>query len=267
MGERIQFSLTPISGQLGRSGTYQAQVTPNETKHAADMANDLAAAKRTTPADEIRELAYLGDYVLRELGRGNALAFGGLTLSPTILGSFETLDAPFEPARHELVVSGRVFGEVRAAARGLEPVNVHAPLKAVLYGVMDAATKESDLVTDGTCYLQGRGLAVDAERPDEGVWLLDDAGRSWRAKVNASDSQTVDCVFETPPPDGAYTLRLVTRGGGRADFAPVTLERRVTVRKVRPTPVQLESVLLTFTDGSTRVLPPEEAESLRQRRT
>lgn len=267
MGERIQFSLTPISGQLGRSGAYQAQVTPNETKHAADMANDLAAAKRTTPADEIRELAYLGDYVLRELGRGNALAFGGLTLSPTILGSFETLDAPFEPARHELVVSGRVFGEVRAAARGLEPVNVNAPLKAVLYGVMDAATKEGDLVTDGTCYLQGRGLAVDAERPDEGVWLLDDAGRSWRAKVNASDSQTVDCVFETPPPDGAYTLRLVTRGGGRADFAPVTLERRVTVRKVRPPPVQLESVLLTFSDGSTRVLTPEEAEALRQRRT
>ncbi|MDO5318557.1 MAG: hypothetical protein Q4G65_08035 [bacterium] len=265
MGERIQFSLTLISGQLGRSGAYQAQVTPNETKHAADMANDLAAAKRTTPADEIRELAYLEDYVLRELGRGNALAFGGLTLSPTILGSFETLDAPFEPARHELVVSGRVFGEVRAAARGLEPVNVNAPLKAVLYGVMDAATKESDLVTDGTCYLQGRGLAVDAERPDEGVWLLDDAGRSWRAKVNASDSQTVDCVFETPPPDGAYTLRLVTRGGGRADFAPVTLERRVTVRKVRPPPVQLESVLLTFSDGSTRVLTPEEAEQLRNR--
>lgn len=265
MGERIQFSLTLISGQLGRSGAYQAQVTPNETKHAADMANDLAAAKRTTPADEIRELAYLEDYVLRELGRGNALAFGGLTLSPTILGSFETLDAPFEPARHELVVSGRVFGEVRAAARGLEPVNVNAPLKAVLYGVMDAATKESDLVTDGTCYLQGRGLAVDAERPDEGVWLLDDAGRSWRAKVNASDSQTVDCVFETPPPDGAYTLRLVTRGGGRADFAPVTLERAVTVRKVRPTPVQLESVLLTFSDGSTRVLTPEEAEQLRNR--
>ena len=267
MGGRIQFSLTPIQGRVGKDGTYQAQVTPNETKHAADMANDLAAAKRTTPADEIRELAYLEDYVLRELGRGNALAFGGLTLSPTILGSFETLDAPFDPARHELVVSGRVFGEVRAAARGLEPVNVHAPLKAVLYGVMDAATKESDLVTDGTCYLQGRGLAVDAERPDEGVWLLDDAGRSWRAKVNASDSQTVDCVFETPPPDGAYTLRLVTRGGGRADFAPVTLERAVTVRKVRPTPVQLESVLLTFSDGSTRVLTPEEAESLRQRRT
>ena len=25
MGERIQFSLTPISGQLGRSGAYQVQ--------------------------------------------------------------------------------------------------------------------------------------------------------------------------------------------------------------------------------------------------
>ena len=267
MGERIQFSLTPISGHLGRGGTYQAQVTPNETKHAADMANDLAAAKRTTPADEIRELAYLADYVLRELGKGNALAFGGLTLSPTILGSFDSLNAPFDPDQHELVVSGRVFGEIRAAARGLEPVNAHAPLKAVLYGVMDAATKEIDLVTDGTCYLQGRGLEVDASRLDEGVWVLDDAGRSWQAKINASDSQTVDCVFETLPPDGTYTLRLVTRGGGRADFAPVTLERKVTVRKVRPTPAKLESVVLTFSDGTTKVLTPEEAEALRKQQT
>lgn len=46
----------------------------------------------------------------------------------------------------------------------------------------------------------------------------------------------------------------------------MTLERAVTVRHVRPVPVKLESVLLTFSDGTTRVLTPEEAEALRQRR-
>jgi len=289
MGEQILFSLTPITGAIGNGKAYQAQVTPNETKNVSAMASDLADTKHTTVADEVRELSYLHDYMLTELGQGNALAFGGFTLSPTILGSFDTVDAAFEGGRHDLVVVGRTFGEVRAAARGLEPVNVNAPLKATLYSVMDAHTKELDLVTFGICYLQGRGLTVNTSRADEGVWLVgplvsssvgplvgwsvgqdqetkrpEDQKTMYRATVNTSDSQTVNCTFETLPPEGAYTLRLVTRGGGRADFAPVTLERRVTVKHIRPVPVKLESVLLTFSDGSTKVLTPEEAEALRR---
>ena len=68
---------------------------------------------------------------------------------------------------------------------------------------------------------------------DEGVWLVEPKTGDIvaTATVERSDSQTIDCVFETPPEPGAYTLVVACRNGMRESLKPATAKVKNVVVK------------------------------------
>ena len=98
-------------------------------------------------------------------------------------------------------------------------------LTCAVAAVMDAVTKRlSEITGANRVLIQGQKLGISPDNPDEGVWLVDpktgDAIAT--ATVERSDSQTIDCVFETPPKPGAYTLVVSCRNGMRESLKPAT---------------------------------------------
>ncbi len=228
----IIYSLTPVSPEFtGGVQVYRANVRTNGTVDAEELARRLSVKTH-----QDKSLArYFVDSFIEELAQqmlaGNRVNLGQLATGFAIKGSFASADDRFDPKRHTLIATIKTLDPLRSALAEVTPENITVSLTCALYSLMDAVTKEFDVIT-GTNeqHIQGVNLGIDPENADEGVTLVDSEGNTVAtATVTASDAQTITCTFPAVEA-GEYTLVVSARNGNRTSLAPAVARRSVTVK-------------------------------------
>lgn len=148
-------------------------------------------------------------------------------------GSIPTANAPLDPERNPIVASIVAAGELKACVADVVALNDTSTVEAVLYTVQyEDAPGLNTIEGTGLVRINGRGLRLDPENADEGVWLEGEDGilATDRAVVAQNDENVIDCSFAELPPAGTYRLVILTRNGAPKDEYTVTrLDRLVKV--------------------------------------
>ena len=232
--DNIVFSLTRVPDAITDRVVYTAHVQTNGTIGRDELAERLAARTK----QDVSLWKYFLDALSEEIGiqllAGYRINLGQLTTGFAIRGAFMSEDEAFDPARHQLVATIRTLDPLRSAMSAVSPENVTLGLTCTVAAVMDAVTKRlSEITGTNRVLIQGQKLGISPDNPDEGVWLVDPKTGDIvaTATVERSDSQTIDCVFETPPEPGAYTLVVACRNGMRESLKPATAKVKNVVVK------------------------------------
>ena len=232
--DSIIFSLSKVSDAITDKTVYTAHVQTNGTLGRDELAERLAARTKQDVSLWKYFLDALSDEIGIQLLAGYRVNLGQLTTGFAIRGAFMSEDEAFDPARHQLVATIRTLDPLRGAMSAVRPENVTLGLSCTVAAVMDSVTKRlSEITGTNRVLIQGQKLGISPDNPDEGVWLVDPKTGDIvaTATVERSDSQTIDCVFETPPEPGAYTLVVACRNGMRESLKPATAKVKNVVVK------------------------------------
>ena len=197
LGDRIAFSLTPVSPRLSKGKkAFRARVRTRGTFDTVDIAEEMA--RRGAVND----------------------------------GTFGSVDDEFDPKRHKVLPTVCTTKAFKAAVAAAEVVNVSKPLKAKVFSLMDSVTKSLNAFTGRhVVCMQGDNLGICTDNPDEGVFLVTKGKTVAVAEVLKSDAQIIDCRFNDPPPPGKYDLIVRCRNGSDPSFAPAETTLRGIIVK------------------------------------
>ena len=233
----IPYNLTKVSGSLaGADPKWQAHVIPSGIVQFPQFCDAIANDSNRSSED----VEYIGKCAWKTAiayVRQNYIVHVAdeVVLRPVIRGSFPTKDAPWDDDRNEVVAVAITLGETRnCVPAGTKFVNTVSKPDPVIHSIADKEhAEEWVLYIDGTCYIQGKYLAVDTSHTDEGVTLLDPSTKEVVATgtVAKSDQQLVNVTFEEWPDPGDYLLRLATRGGWGTDYSLGVVTKPVTVKE------------------------------------
>ena len=167
----------------------------------------------------------------RELGEGHRVDLGWMTLTPKLKGALKSVDEDPDPEKIDVSVS--LSKSLRHTVRNLQLVNANKQGGIILYELQEDGAKELNLLCESgrRIVLNGSGLALDPQNPDEGIWLESETGDVVaRAAVSRCDMATCNFSFSALPPDGQYVLVVSSRNGRNKSYAPKKATRCVSVR-------------------------------------
>lgn len=236
-GDRIAFSLTPVSSRLSKGKkTFRARVRTRGTLSMADIATEMAAHVGAGDISTCRYyLALLHEIIAEKTMAGYRLKTEFFETGLSIRGTFDSVDDEFDSERHELLPTVCATKAFKKAVAAAEVLNVSRPLKARVISLMDAVTKSLNAFAGrNEVHLQGDGLGICTDNPDEGVFLSAKDKTVAVAKVLKSDAQTISCRFDEPPSPGKYDLMVRCRNGADSSFAPAEAFLRNVVVTAAP---------------------------------
>ena len=229
----ITFKLNKVSSALTSKRLYRASVQSAGVAGHEELAAHIAGRTKIDAKMIKYILDVLADEIDEHLLDGCRVRIGRLQLGFAIRGTFANEDDEFDPARHRLVATMRMFDPLKGKMAAEVPENVASGLSCILSSAIDSVTKRlSEITGTNRLLIQGRRLGISPDNPDEGVWLEDpETGRTVAsANVEHNDSQTIDCAFTNPPAPGTYTLVVSCRNGARESLSPATAKvKNVTV--------------------------------------
>ena len=168
----------------------------------------------------------------RELSEGHRVDLGWMTLTPKLKGALKSVDD--DPDPEKIDVSASLSKSLRHTVRNLRLVNANKQGGIILYELQEEGAKGQNLLCEPgrRIVLNGSGLALDPQKPDEGIWLEDETGDVVaRAAISFCDKSTCQFSFSTLPPDGKYVLVVSSRNGRDKSYAPKNATRRVSVAR------------------------------------
>ncbi len=200
---------------LTGKGGYLARMRSYGTASLDTIADRIVARGSTVGKADVLAVLYLLIEVIIDLVLdGWRVNLGGLVrLYCSIEGVFDSPDERFTAGRHKLkgVAQTGARYERALAARGKVARQAgHQP--GPLPGLFtDLTTQTHDRFTPGSKgQLQGRRLKLDLAAPDEGVFLIDEAGQAQKLAVIYNTS--VLLIFDLPAaPPGLYRLEVRAR--------------------------------------------------------
>ena len=219
----IAFSLKKVPSVLTDKQLYRASVQTNGIVGHEELVKRMAERTKQDASLWKYFLDVLADEIDNQMLEGNRIKLGRLFTGFAIRGTFNSEDDHFEPEKHQLVATVRMLDPLRNAMDAIVPENVTCGISCIVSSVMDSVTKRtSEIIGTNRVLIQGKGLGITLDNPDEGVWLADSRTGEIvaTATVERSDSQTIDCVFTEPPASGTYTLVVSCRNGARETLAP-----------------------------------------------
>ena len=233
-GDRIAFSLTPVSPRLSKgSKAFRARVRTRGTFDTVDIAEEMARRGAVNDVPTCRYfLSLLHEIIAEKTLAGYRLKTEFFETGLSIRGTFGSMDDEFDPKRHKVLPTVCTTKAFKAAVAAAEVVNVSKPLKAKVISLMDSVTKSLNAFTGRhVVYMQGDNLGICTDNPDEGVFLVIKGKTVAVAEVLKSDVQIIDCRFNNPPPPGKYDLVVRCRNGADSSFAPAETTLRGIVVK------------------------------------
>ena len=231
-GNRIAFSLTPVSSHLAQGKkSFRARVRTHGTLSMADIAEEMAKRGGGGNVATCRYyLNLLHEIVAEKTLAGYRLKTEFFETGLSIRGTFDSIDDEFDPTRHAIMPTVCATKSFKATVAAVEVLNVSKPLKAHVFSLMDAVTKSLKAFTGrNEVHVEGVGIGIGADNPDEGVCLSAKGETVAMAKVLKSDAQVISCRFDVPLPSGTYDLIVRCRNGADPSFAPA----EATLRGIR----------------------------------
>ena len=227
MDGNIGFSLQRVSKALSAKPYYRAVVQTKGIYGNEELAERLAERTKEAAVHWRYFLDALSGEIETLLLEGNRVTLGRLAMGLAIRGSFTSEDEEFDPSKHSLATVVRALKPFKDKLEAVVPENVTAGLTCRVGSAMDAVTKRlSEITGTNLLLIQGLRLGISPDNPDEGVWLADPkTGETVAtARVECSDSQSIDCVFTAPPEPGVYTLVVSCRNGARESLSPAVAQ-------------------------------------------
>ena len=194
---------------------------------------------------------YAAETIAREVVRIN---LGSISLYPSIDGSFDSEDAPFDPTRNSLYVGASFAQELRDAVAGIAPdyAGDASAGTVKLRSCMDLATQAFKVIRGTKSFrLAGENLTVP-DGPDESLALYAKNGVDKVCDITVSETdggQWIVCHLPSGEdlPVGTYKVRLASHGLDPTD--PLTVATlTVTLAEAVPGP------LAESPDGLSKVL-------------
>ena len=175
MGDRIAFSLTPVSPRLSKGKkAFRARVRTRGTFDTVDIAEEMARRGAVNDVPTCRYLlGLLHEIIAEKTLAGYRLKTEFFETGLSIRGTFGSVDDEFDPKRHKVLPTVCTTKAFKAAVAAAEVVNVSKPLKAKVFSLMDAFTKSLNaFIGSHEIHMQGDSLGICPDNPDEGVFLL-----------------------------------------------------------------------------------------------
>ena len=174
-GDRIAFSLTPVSPRLAKGKkSFRARVRTRGTFDTTDIAEEMAKRGAVNDVPTCRYfLSLLHEIIAEKTLAGFRLKTEFFETGLSIRGTFGSVDDEFDPQRHKVLPTVCTTKAFKAAVAAAEVVNVSKPLKAKVISLMDAVTKSLNAFTGShEIHMQGDNLGICIDNPDEGVFLV-----------------------------------------------------------------------------------------------
>ena len=172
------------------------------------------------------------------LNQGARVDLGWIQFAPRFKGSLTTVDEQISADRIEVKVS--LSHKFRHSISNLVGVSTVNPDESVIYTVQESSLLDLNVLkTPGAeVVITGRGILINPERTDEGVWLEDAKGKLVsRANLLACDHLSAEVQFATLPSKGRYQLILSTRNGKDTSHGTIKHQRWV---EVNPSPLSAD---------------------------
>ena len=222
----VKYYCTKCSEAVVGTGNqlYQGHIDGLETV-GSETVIQKAADETKVPVTTLTNAANaIGTVIKNYISRGYRVVWEGAFGSGfKIKGGFDSEDDTFDPERHKLQPYFYALKNVRDAAADITPVNTLSKVSIAIYGAQDKTTKEQNSVTGGnTLLIQGKYVKLTVANADEGVYLVASDGTEYKAVIESSDQQTVDCHWATTVPAGEYRLELRGRAGNGTNRSLVT---------------------------------------------
>lgn len=231
---KLQYSLSRVSGNhSGKKHRFQAYIKKaglvKNRKFATIVADGAGRSVEEVEYILGRTMSAARDCLLQ----GYDVRIGDIVLRSVITGSFPTKDAVYDPERNSLQVVAQALKGIRHCfPADTETENLVTKPAPVIHSCGDSAHgKRWKLHVGGVAYMQGKYIATDKNRPDEGITLLDPSTMETvaTATILRSDEQLIDFTFESWPSPGEYLICLATRNGFDTDYSVAKVSKPVTV--------------------------------------
>ncbi len=167
-------ALNPAATKAAGHPVYTGVVDIKETYNTADVAERMVSEGCAVKAATIRlVLSEFAELVGKLAGEGRAINIGGLVrFAPAVRGVFETEDAPWDAAKHTLVVNASAGSRIRSAAALSAVQRVNGVVFPTLTRLVDLATFKDDTITSrGDIFVFGTKLTWDDTQKDEGFFV------------------------------------------------------------------------------------------------
>ena len=229
----IKFITTRSKGDLNEGKTcYQGHLQHNAVLSRKETLEAFAEYCREPQSHTSRYIDALGEFIVREVARGNRLNFGSFAVEMKMVGGFKAANSPFDWDENAIRVHLIPDKKIKQATGALKPINVTEDVRWYIgstrqrtpYEVFDHIVAEG-LRTSTVC---GYFPVVKSSRPDEGVWIENDTNEKVLvATVTKSEFGRAECTFEGPLAIGDYWV--VTQSRYRDEPNLIRCRRRIKV--------------------------------------
>ena len=213
----IKFVTTESKTRLTAGKTcYQGQLQHNNVLTQKETRKWFADYCSEPESLTTRYVEALGEFIAQEIAKGNRLDFGPFSVGLKLRGGFKSSNGEFDEKTNSLSVEMTPGTDIKRAVEALRPINatdetrwhIGSTLQRIPYEVYDEISAEGLRRLTIAGYLP----AVDCSKPDEGVWLENDAGEKVAvATVEKSDFGYSDCTLEGALERGDYWIVVQSR--------------------------------------------------------
>ena len=231
----VTYTNTKVSEGVVGEGVrcFQSHVKSAGTIDKDQLVELVAARSKDSKAAVRATLDTFGEVIVENLKQGFRCTWDGLAhFELNMEGSFDTIDAPFDPAKNKLIVNAIVYDNIKGAVADVTPQNEVSPADVRILGTQDETTMAQDELTIGNKLLiQGVGLFLDLASGDEGVDLVSESGAVFHGSPSNITATTIDVTFGGSLTAGAYKLVVKGRAAnaGNRDYTLVEASRNITV--------------------------------------
>lgn len=228
----IVFDVAEIKGGAAGSRKYRPLMRALKTVGPDEMARKVGEYLHKDESFGRFAIGAVELTLERELAEGHRIDLGWMTLTPKLKGALKSVDEDPDPEKIDVSVS--LSKSLRHTVRNLQLVNANRQGGIVLYEMREDGAEEQNLLREAgrRIVLNGSGLSLDPQKPDEGIWLESETGDVVaRAAVSHCDTATCHFSFVSLPPDGKYALVVSSRNGRSKSHASKKAKRRVSVAR------------------------------------
>ena len=233
-------------------GAFESNGTVNEDS----LIRGMLAAGCKVDAETIRMVLRAKEAILIELAPlGIQVEDGLVTYGPEITGSFDTIDAPVDPARNELVFGATLAPELRNALKDVELILDKEASADARVAVKFVFTPE--LGRDGNNTVKGKvgfrvyGQGLILNDPETDTVVLPDKNgveHDVTAETDTGNSILCSALSDLPVGKGVVTVR---SAGGVEGGAVMSSSRNVTVIAGDPPPPAPTMTVESAASGGT----------------
>lgn len=223
----IKYSTYLCHFKKGDKPCYGARVKHNGTVSQ----NAFLKAIAEKSGESVERVRFGWDLAMNELKsqlkNGNRVELELLAAGLAVQGTFDSVNAAWDPAKNKLAAFVNAKGELKSALAQLVTENITEGAVITIKSILDTVRKENGVIASLGVYLSGVNTKIDPMKEDEGAWLEDmDGTIVQRGTVTRSDMTTADITFAALPPSGKYRFVLAGRNGAGEEYG-VSMAKKI----------------------------------------